>query len=167
MIGPPALCAKKAITRYRNLKNFSLDKASVRSRSLRSTSSGENHSSVKRKKKSEHWKPVKDKYNSNRFTSTILKYWKVICIQRKRNCKGSISPIIKLLNEHSYKHQSGALDTYSSKKKRKKEKEEKGLLRDIFVWCFPVGLTFCHILKRKEKKNCFLNLIIICSVIAY
>ena len=24
-------------------------------------------------------------------------------------------------------------------------------MRDISVWCFPVGLTFCYIVKRKEK----------------
>ena len=37
------------------------------------------------------------------------------------------------------------------KKKRKKRKKTKGLLRDISVWCFPVDLTFCYIVKRKEK----------------
>ena len=38
----------------------------------------------KKRKKSEDWEPVKDKYNSNRFPSTILKYWTVICIKKKR-----------------------------------------------------------------------------------
>ena len=60
---------------------------------------------------------------------------------------------------------------YSSKRKEKKEKdkEEKGLLGDIFVWCFPVGLTFCYIFKKKVKRknNCFLNIVIICLVVAY
>ena len=37
----------------------------------------------KERKKSENWKPVKDEYNSNRFPSTILKYWKVVCIQKR------------------------------------------------------------------------------------
>ena len=38
----------------------------------------------KERKKSENWEPVKEKYNLNRFPSTILKYWKVICIFKKR-----------------------------------------------------------------------------------
>ena len=61
-----------------------------------------------------------------------------------------------MLNEHWYKHQSGDLDTFTQvreKERKKKEKEEKRLLRDIFVWCFPVGLRFCYILKRKEKRK--------------
>ena len=48
--------------------------------------------------------------------------------------------------------QSCNLDTFTQareKERKKKEKEENGLLRDIFVWCFPVSLTFCYILKRK------------------
>ena len=44
----------------------------------------EGHSPVKKRKKSEHWKPLKDKYNLNRFPSTIPKYWKVICIQKRK-----------------------------------------------------------------------------------
>ena len=40
--------------------------------------------------------------------------------------------------------QSSILDTFTQarekEREKKKEKEEKGLLRDIFVWCFPVGL---------------------------
>ena len=57
-----------------------------------------------------------------------------------KNCKGSISTIIKkILNEHFYMSQSGVLDTFTQVKeeekreRRKKEKEEKRLLRDIFV----------------------------------
>ena len=35
------------------------------------------------------------------------------------------------------------LDTFIQvKEKEKKEKEEKGLLRDIFVWCFPFDRKF-------------------------
>ena len=69
-------------------------------------------------------------------------------------------------------HQSGDLDSFTQvreKERKKKEKEEKGLLRDISVGCFPVGLTFRYILKRKEKRkeNCFLSFIIICLVVAY
>ena len=37
----------------------------------------------KERKKSENWKPVKDKYSSNYFPPTILKYWKVVCILKK------------------------------------------------------------------------------------
>ena len=36
-------------------------------------------------------------------------------------------------------------------RKEKRRKKKKGLLRDISVWCFPVGLTFCYIVKGKEK----------------
>ena len=48
------------------------------------------------------------------------------------------------------------LDTFTQareKERKKKEKEEKGLLRDIFVWCFPVGLTFCYVLKKKRREK--------------
>ena len=37
------------------------------------------------------------------------------------------------------------------KKKERKKRKKKGPLRDISVWCFPVDLTFCYIVKRKEK----------------
>ena len=37
------------------------------------------------------------------------------------------------------------------RKKGKKRKKKKGLSRDISVWCVPVGLTFCFIVKRKKK----------------
>ena len=46
--------------------------------------SGRSLTHKKERKKSEHWKPVKDKYNFNRFPSTIPKYWKVICIQKRK-----------------------------------------------------------------------------------
>ena len=36
-------------------------------------------------------------------------------------------------------------------RKEKKRKEKKGLLRDISTRCFPFGLKFCYIVKRKEK----------------
>ena len=56
-------------------------------------------------------------------------------LKKKRDCKGSISPIIKFI-------EWTLLDTFTQvrEKERKKEKEEKGLLREIFVWRFPVGL---------------------------
>ena len=37
------------------------------------------------------------------------------------------------------------------KERKKGERRKKRLLRDISVWCFPAGLTFCYIIKRKEK----------------
>ena len=67
--------------------------------------------------------------------------------------------------------QSGDLDIFSSKRKkkeRKKEKEEKDcweiFMLDTYFW-----LNIAGILKGKEKRkrNCFLNLIIICMVVAY
>ena len=45
---------------------------------------------------------------------------------------------------------------FSNKRKRKKvkkRKKKKGLLRDLSVWCVPVGLTFCYMVKRKEKAK--------------
>ena len=75
--------------------------------------------------------------------------------KKERNRKYSISSIVKLVNELCYMLQSGVLDIFSSKRKRKKGKEEKkekkGLLRDISERCVLVGLTFCYIVKKKEK----------------
>ena len=59
---------------------------------------------------------------------------------------------------------SGLRHFYSSKikGKTKKEKEEKGLLSDIFCLMFSCWLNIAGILKRekseKKKKNCFVNL---------
>ena len=128
----------------------------------------------KERKESEQRKSVKDKYNSNCFPSTILKYWKVICIQKrkKRDCKGSISPIIKFIEWTLLQASVRRLrHFYSSKrkgKKDKKRKKKKGLLRDIFVWCWlHILLYFKKKRKKKRKENCFVNLIIICLVVAY
>ena len=41
---------------------------------------GKTFTCKKERKKSEIWEPVKVKYSSNRFPSSILKFWKVICI---------------------------------------------------------------------------------------
>ena len=65
-------------------------------------------------------------------------------LKKKRDCKGSVSSIVKFI-EWTLLHASvrQLRHFYSSKRKWKKEKEEKeetGLLRDIFVWCFPVDL---------------------------
>ena len=116
----------------------------------------------KERKKSKNWEPVKDKYNSNRFPSTILKYWKVIWTQKKRDCKGSISPIIKFIEWTLLQASVRWLrHFYSSKKKRKKEK--RGRRKRTAERHF--GLTFSfwlHILsyfkkKREKKKEMFLK----------
>ena len=63
---------------------------------------------------------------------------------------------LNLLNEHYYTPQSGDLDTFTQvreKERKKKEKEGKGLLRDIFVWCFPVGLLLPVFLKKRKEKG--------------
>ena len=62
------------------------------------------------------------------------------------------------MNEHCYTHQSGGLDTFTQARekergKKEKQKEEKGLLRDIFVWCFPVGLLLLVFQKEKRKEK--------------
>ena len=84
MFGQQALRAKKAPVRDIWRRIFSLDKASVGNQIAEVNTLRERHSPVKKERKtSENWKPVKDKYNSNRFPSTILKYWKVVCIQKR------------------------------------------------------------------------------------
>ena len=62
--------------------------------------------------------------------------------------------------------QPGGLSIFSSKRKkkeRKKEKKEKDCW-ETFMFDIACWLKIAGILKRKEerKKNCFLNLIIIC-----
>ena len=68
------------------------------------------------------------------------------------------------------------LNTFSIKtKKRKKKKERKkgerskGLLRETFVFDSTCRPNIADSLKgkKKRKRNCFLNLIIICLVITY
>ena len=67
----------------------------------------------------------------------IIKYWKVTCIPKKRETvKVLYHQQLNLLNELIYMLQSADLDTFiqvSEKERKKKEKEEKGLLRDIFA----------------------------------
>ena len=55
------------------------------------------------------------------------------------------------------------------KKERKKGEKRKGLLREIFVFDIACRLILADSLKgeEKRKRNCFLNLIIICLVVAY
>ena len=64
---------------------------------------------------------------------------------------------------------SGDMDISKEKeRKKKKEKEEKDCW-EISMFDTSCWLNIAGILKRKEKRkrNCFLNLIIICSVVAY
>ena len=68
--------------------------------------------------------------------------------------------------------QSGDLDTFSSKRKKKgenkkREKEEKDCW-ETFMFDAYCLLNIAGILKRKEKRkrNCFLNIIFICLVVA-
>ena len=77
----------------------------------------------------------------------------------------------KLVNELCYMLQPGDLSIFSrerKKKERKKEKEEK-YGWETFMFDTACWLNIAGILKRKEKRkrNCFLNLIIICLVVAY
>ena len=77
----------------------------------------------------------------------------------------------KLVNELCYMLQSGDLDIFSQvkeKERKKKEKEEKDCW-ETFMFDTSRWLNIAGILKRKEKRkrNCFLNLIIICLVVAY
>ena len=96
----------------------------------------------KERKKSEHWKPVKNKYNWNCFPSTILKYWKVICIQKKETVKGSISPIIEFIEWTLQQASVRRLRPfYSSKRKGKKEKRERRRKKDCWeTFLFDVFL---------------------------
>ena len=130
-------------------------------------------SPVKREKEIWTLKPVKDKYNLICFPSTLPTYWKVICTQKERKkVKIFCSIDSKLVNELCYMLQSGDLDIFSSKRKKKerkkKEKEEKDWW-ETFMFDTSSWLNIAGILKRKEKRNrnCFLNLIIICLVVAY
>ena len=144
MIGPQTLCAKMPLhVREIWRRIFSFGQKSVRATRWYPPTPGRSLTHKKERKNLKDWKPFKDKYNSNRFPSKILKYWK--------------------LNEHYYKHQVRRLRHFSQV--REKERKKKRLLRDIFVWCFSCGLNI--LLYLKEKRNCFLNLIIICLVIAH
>ena len=76
----------------------------------------------------------------------------------------------KLESEFCYMLQSSDLSIFLSKRKKKekkKEKEEKDC-RETFMFDTACWLNIVGILKRKEKRkrNRFLNLVIICLVVA-
>ena len=101
----------------------SLEKASDRDRSLKSTCSG--MSLARKKREIGIWtlNIVKDKYNLNCFPSTLPTYWKVICTQKERKKLERFCFInSELVNELCYMLQSGDLDIFSSKIKIKKRK---------------------------------------------
>ena len=112
----------------------------------------------KERKKSEHWKPVKDKYNLNRFPSTIPKYWKVICIQkRKRNWKDSVSSIVKVgikLFLYALVQRLRHFSQVREKERKKKEKEKRTVERHFCLMrsCWLNILLYCK-KERERKKN--------------
>ena len=91
--------------------------------------------------------------------------------KEKEKQKGFCFINSKLVDELGYLPQPSDLSIFLSKRKkkeRKKEKEEKDCW-ETFVFNTACWLNITGILKRKEKRkrNCFLNLIIICLVVAY
>ena len=112
---------------------LSLDKASVRTRSLRSTSSRKRHSPVKKERK--------------RPPSTILKYSK-----KERNCKGSVSSIVKFI-EWTLLHAPVWQLRHFYSSKRKKEKEEKRIVQRHFCLMFSCWLDIAGILKNRKEKG--------------
>ena len=92
--------------------------------------------------------------------------------KKEKNCKGSVISIVKFIEWtllHASVRRLRHFYQVREKERKKKEKEETGLLRDIFGLMFSCWLNIAGILKRKEKrkKNCFLNLIIICLIITH
>ena len=95
------------------------------------------------------------------FLLQFLNIGKLNVFQKERdNWKYSVSSIVNLVNELCYMLQSGDLDTFSSKRKkkeRKKEEEEERTVERHFCLMLSFVLTFCYIVKRKEKgKELFL-----------
>ena len=137
---------------------FSLDKASFRTRSLRSTSSWKRHSLVKKREKNLKIENLsKISTAQTVFHLQFLSIEKLYVLKKERNCKDSVSSIVKFI-EWTWLHASvqRLRHFYSSKRKRKKEKRERRkrtVERHFFVWCFPVGLILPVFQKKKEKKK--------------
>ena len=128
--------------------------------------------SLARKKKG-IWKLslVKDKYNLNCFSFNPSEILELYVLKKEREkLKGFCFIDSKLVNELCYMLQSDDLGIFSSKRKRKKEKkkEKKKDCWETFMFDTACWLNIADILKGKEKRkrNCFLNLIIICLVVA-
>ena len=132
---------------------FSFGQTSVRATRWYLPTPGRSHIRKKERKKPEHWKPVKDKYNLNYFPSPILIYW-----EKKRDCKDSISPIIKFMEWTLLQASVRRLRHFSQvreKERKKKEKEEKNDCERHFCLMFSCWLNiflYCKKEKRKEKK---------------
>ena len=79
---------------------------------------------------------------------------------------------LNLLNEHCYTLQSGSLDTFTQVRenvRKKKRERRKRTVERHFCLMFSRWLNIAGILQREEKRkrNCFLNLTIICLIITY
>ena len=115
---------------------------------------------TRKKERKRIWKienPPKISTTQTVFILQSLSIGKLYVFKKERNCKSSVSLIVKFI-EWTLIHASvrRLRYFYSSQRKGKKEKKrkkKKGLLRDIFVWCFPVSLTFCCIFKKKREKK--------------
>ena len=175
MIGPQALCApmkkKHPLEKFEGGSSV-WKKACVRTKSLRSTSSGKRYLHVRKRER--NLKIENPSKISTAQTVFLLKFWSCekFCVFKKEiNCKDYVSSIVKFI-EWTLLHASvwRLRYFYSSKRKRKKEKRERRnrTVERHFCLMFSGWFYVAGILKRKErKKNCFFNLIIICLIIAY
>ena len=94
------------------------------------------------------------------FLLQFLNIGKLYVFKKKRNCKGSISPIIKLI-EWTLLHTSvlQLRHFYSSKRKRRRKKGErrKRTVERYFCLMFSCWFNIAGILKREKKKELFLK----------
>ena len=144
-------------------ENFSLDKSSVVVRSLISASSGRSHSPVKKREKNlKIENPSKISTAETVFLLLFLNIGKLyVFLKKERNCKCSISPIVKfiewtlqLASVRRLRH------FYSSKRKRKRKKGERGkrTVERHFCLMFSCWFNIADISKREKKKELFLYL---------